>query len=135
MKRSLSHIGVEDGGGTTCGASSGGGVDPRGRHGVHASVRRCRRSSRATAPEASRVNTRAATQPGVSPRSRADRFEGQRRSSADFLGETDEESFGPPEIAEPIDVFVLDDFADELCTVRTEPSEGVVDIINIEHHT
>jgi hypothetical protein len=30
------------------------------------------------------------------------------------LGEPDEKSFGPPDVAEPIHVFVLDHFADEL---------------------
>ncbi len=32
-------------------------------------------------------------------------------SSAEFLGEPDEKSFGPADVAEPIRVFVLDHFA------------------------
>ena len=36
------------------------------------------------------------------------------RRSADFLGESDEKSLRPADVAEAIRVFVLDDFANEL---------------------
>jgi hypothetical protein len=42
-------------------------------------------------------------------------FAGTRRPrSSDFLREPDEESFGTSDVAEPIRVFVPDQFADEL---------------------
>ena len=34
------------------------------------------------------------------------------RASADLLGQSDEKSFGPPDVAEPIHVFVPDYFVD-----------------------
>src|SRR3954454_10464908 len=57
------------------------------------------------------------------------------RESAEFLGEADQESFGPPDVAEPVHVFVLDQFVDELCAVLAEPGERVVDVVNGEHDT
>jgi hypothetical protein len=50
-----------------------------------------------------------------------------------LLGLPDEKSFGPPDVAEPLHVFVLDDFADELRAVLAEPSERVVDVVHGEH--
>src|SRR4051812_47272606 len=41
--------------------------------------------------------------------------------SADALGQPDENALGASDVAEPIHVFVLDDFVDELCTVLAEP--------------
>ena len=55
--------------------------------------------------------------------------------SAEFLGESDEEPFRPADIAEPIRVFILDYFADELRTVLAEPFEHVVDVVHGEHDT
>src|ERR1700694_6128286 len=51
----------------------------------------------------------------------------------EFLGEPDENSFGPPDIAEPIRVFVLDHFADELRAAFAEPDERIVDVLHGEH--
>ncbi len=34
--------------------------------------------------------------------------------SAEFLGESEEKPFRPADVAEPIHVLILDDFADEL---------------------
>jgi hypothetical protein len=39
-----------------------------------------------------------------------------RQRSGEFFGEPDQKSFGPPDVAEPIHVFILDHFADELRT-------------------
>jgi hypothetical protein len=52
---------------------------------------------------------------------------------ADLLGQADEKSFGPPDVAEPIHVFVLDHFADELRAALTEPGERIVDVLHGEH--
>src|SRR3954451_18576914 len=51
----------------------------------------------------------------------------------EFLGEPDENSFGTPDVAEPILVFVLDHFADELRTAFAEPGERIVDVLHGEH--
>src|SRR5205814_4169442 len=53
--------------------------------------------------------------------------------SAEFLGEPDEKSFGPADVAEPIHVFVLDHFTDELRTAFAEPGERIVDVVHGEH--
>src|SRR5260221_12830857 len=51
----------------------------------------------------------------------------------DFLGEPDENSFGAPDVAESIRVFVLDHFADELRAAFGEPGERIVDVVHGEH--
>jgi hypothetical protein len=57
-----------------------------------------------------------------------------RGRSAEFLGEPDEKSVGPSDVAEPIRVFVLDHFAaDELRATLDEPGERLVDVIHGEH--
>src|SRR5262245_50905975 len=43
--------------------------------------------------------------------------------------------FGPPDVAEPVHVFVLDHFVDELGAVFAEPGERLVDVVNGEHDT
>ena len=53
--------------------------------------------------------------------------------SAELLGEPDEKSFGPPDVAKPIHVFVLDDFTDELRTAFAEPGERIVNVVHGEH--
>ena len=42
-------------------------------------------------------------------------------ASAKFLGEPDENSFGPPDVAQPIRVFVLDQLTYELRAAFAEP--------------
>jgi hypothetical protein len=52
----------------------------------------------------------------------------------DLLGQPDQESFGPSDVAEPIRVFVLDHLAaDKLCAVLEEPGEHFVDVVDREH--
>src|SRR5205823_4831930 len=51
----------------------------------------------------------------------------------EFLGEPDENLFGAPDVAEPILVFVLDHFADELRAAFAEPGERIVDVLHGEH--
>ena len=51
----------------------------------------------------------------------------------ELLGETDENSFGAPDVAEPIRVFVLNHFADELRAAFAEPGERIVDVLHGEH--
>ena len=57
----------------------------------------------------------------------------RRERLADLLGQPDEKSFGPPDVAEPIHVFVLDHFADELRAALAEPGERIVDVLHGEH--
>src|SRR3954471_21581482 len=53
--------------------------------------------------------------------------------SAEFLGEADEKSLGPPDVADPVHVFVLNHFVNELCTVFAKPGERIVDVVDGEH--
>ena len=55
------------------------------------------------------------------------------RPLADLLGQADEESFGPADVAEPIHVLVLNHVADELRAALTEPGERIVDVLHGEH--
>src|SRR5919202_730441 len=57
------------------------------------------------------------------------------RASADLLGQPDENALGASDIAEPIHVFVLDHFVDELRAVSAEPGERIVEIVHCEHDT
>src|SRR5690606_41876438 len=50
-----------------------------------------------------------------------------------LLGDPDENSFRTPDVAEPVDVFVVDDFIDHCRTELAEPGEGVVDVLAGEH--
>jgi len=51
----------------------------------------------------------------------------------ELLREPDENSFGAPDVAEPINVFVLDYFADELRAAFAETGERIVDVLHGEH--
>ena len=51
----------------------------------------------------------------------------------ELLGKPDENSFGAPDVAEPIRVFILDHFADELRAAFAEPGERIVDVLHGEH--
>src|SRR5262245_59526474 len=51
----------------------------------------------------------------------------------EFLGEPDENSFGAPDVAESILVFVLDHRAHELRAAFAEPGERIVDVLHREH--
>ena len=53
--------------------------------------------------------------------------------SAEFLGESDEKSFRPADVAEPIRVFILDYFAYELRAAITKPFKRLVDVVHGEH--
>ena len=52
----------------------------------------------------------------------------------ELLGEPDENPFGTPDVAEPIHVFILDHFADELRAAFAEPGERIVDVLYGEHN-
>src|SRR5437763_8230157 len=52
---------------------------------------------------------------------------------ADLLGEPDENALGASDVAEPIHVFVLDDFVDELRVVLAEPGQRIVEVVHREH--
>src|SRR5262249_37342061 len=51
----------------------------------------------------------------------------------ELLGETNENSFRTPDVAEPIRVFILDHFADELRATFAEPNKCIVDVLDCEH--
>src|SRR5260221_1985775 len=51
----------------------------------------------------------------------------------ELLGKPDENSFETPDVAEPIRVFVLDHFADELRAALTKPGDRIVDVLHGEH--
>ena len=53
----------------------------------------------------------------------------------ELLGEPDEDSFGAPDVAEPILVFVLGDFADEFRAAFAGPGKRIVDVLHGEHDT
>jgi hypothetical protein len=55
------------------------------------------------------------------------------RSSAEFWRESDKKPFRPADVAEPIRVSILDDFAYELCAALAEPLERFVDVAHGEH--
>jgi hypothetical protein len=54
-------------------------------------------------------------------------------SAAELLGEPDENSFGAPDVAEPIRVFVLDHVPDDLRAEFAEAGERIVDVLHCEH--
>jgi len=54
-------------------------------------------------------------------------------ASADLLGQPDENALGAPDVAEPIHVFVLDHFVDELRAVLAKPGQRIVEVIHGEH--
>ena len=54
-------------------------------------------------------------------------------NSAELLGESDEETFRPADVAEPIRSFILHNVAHELGAALAEPLERVVDVVNREH--
>ena len=51
----------------------------------------------------------------------------------ELLGESDEKAFGAANVAEPIRLFILNHFADELRATLTQPGESVVDVVHSEH--
>src|SRR3954464_3652961 len=55
------------------------------------------------------------------------------RRSEELLSEPDENSFGAADVAEPIRLFVLDHFADELRATPAEPDERLVDVVHSAH--
>jgi hypothetical protein len=48
----------------------------------------------------------------------------------ELLGEPDENSFGTPDVADPVDVFVIDNFIDHRRTELAEPGKGVIDVLD-----
>ena len=51
----------------------------------------------------------------------------------ELLGKPDEEPFGATDVAEPIRLFILNDFAGEFRAPLAEPGERLVDIAHSEH--
>src|SRR5690606_16825801 len=53
----------------------------------------------------------------------------------ELLGQTDENAFRPADIAEPIDVLVVDNIIDHRRAEPAEPRERVIDVVDSEHDT
>lgn len=53
----------------------------------------------------------------------------------ELLCEPDEKAFGAADVAQPIGLFVLNHFADELRAMLAEPGERLVEVVHSEHHT
>lgn len=53
--------------------------------------------------------------------------------SAEFLGESDEKSSRATDVAKPIYVFIVDDFAYELRAAGAEPLQRLADVVYGEH--
>ena len=51
----------------------------------------------------------------------------------ELLGESDENSFGAPDVAKPIRFLILDHFADEPRAALPEPRERIVEVLHGEH--
>ena len=66
-------------------------------------------------------------------------FDGRRGRPAlppfmsELLGESDENTFGAADVAEPIEDLVLHHFAHELRAMLAEPGERVVEVVHSEH--
>ncbi len=56
-------------------------------------------------------------------------------ASADLLSQPDENALGASDVAEPIHIFVLDYFVNELCAVVPESGERIVEVVYGEHDT
>src|SRR3712207_8214053 len=55
------------------------------------------------------------------------------RTSAELLGQSDDDALRATQEAEPVDVLVLRDLADELGTVAAQAGNDVVDVVDSEH--
>src|SRR5262245_32520778 len=51
----------------------------------------------------------------------------------ELFGKPDQNSFGTPDVAEPIRILILDHFADEFRAALAEPGERIVDVLHGEH--
>src|SRR5688572_19807579 len=58
---------------------------------------------------------------------------GNLLASADLLGQPDDDALGAAHEAEPVDVLVLRDLADEFGTVAAQAGNDVVDVVDHEH--
>src|SRR3954469_23620653 len=61
------------------------------------------------------------------------RFSPGRRPSAELLGHSDDDALRATQEAEPVEVLVLRDLADELRTVAAQAGDDVVDVVDGEH--
>jgi microcystin degradation protein MlrC len=54
--------------------------------------------------------------------------------SADLFGQGDDDACGAAEIAEPVDALVLGHLANKFGAVGAQAVDGVVDVVDGEHH-
>jgi len=52
---------------------------------------------------------------------------------SELLCQPNEDTFGAADVAETVNILIPNHLADDLRAVRTEPGEGVVDVLNSEH--
>jgi hypothetical protein len=56
-----------------------------------------------------------------------------RQPSAELLGKSDDDPVGASDVAEPIDVLILRQLADEFGAVGTQAGKDVLDVVDGEH--
>src|SRR3954451_11930000 len=66
-------------------------------------------------------------------RLRASRSSRTHGGSAELLGQSDDDALRAAQEAEPVDVLVLRDLADEFGTVAAQAGNNVVDVVDSEH--
>src|SRR5207248_9376389 len=71
--------------------------------------------------------------PRAPSRARPDRARGLTSISAELLGQSDDDALRATQEAEPVDVLVLHDLADEFGTVAAQAGNDVVDVVDSEH--
>jgi len=54
--------------------------------------------------------------------------------SAELLGQSDDDARRATQEADPVDVLVLRDIANELATVAAQAGNDIVDVVDSEHH-
>src|SRR5438552_6368660 len=55
------------------------------------------------------------------------------RRLSELLGEPKVDALGAADVAEPVDVFILGDFVNELGAMGAQPPEDVIEVIDQEH--
>src|SRR5262249_51152604 len=81
----------------------------------------------------SRDPKEASRQHSTNPQSRRFPAKENRISSAELLGQTDDDALRTTQEAEPVDALVLRDLSDEFGTAAAQAGDDVVDVVDSEH--